>query len=94
MEKKIPNAKRKVAKLATGGRKGLCIVILKHRVTLEELCENEDEVVHELEHDARRRPLQSNSIRRSQWATKLRYPSNIAARRAELLLICQMQRKK
>jgi len=61
---KISNAKRKVAKLAalqavgwdesengrlTGGRKGLCIVVLKHLFTLDELEDDEDAVLAQLE---------------------------------------------
>jgi HIV Tat-specific factor 1 len=65
---KISNAKRKVAKLAalqavgwdesengrlTGGRKGLCIVVLKHVFTLDELKDNEDAVLANLEKEIR-----------------------------------------
>ena len=66
---KISNAKRKVAKLAalqavgwdetengrlTGGRKGLCIVVLKRVFTLDELKDNEDAVLAHLEKEIRR----------------------------------------
>ena len=65
---KISNAKRKVAKLAalqavgwdesdngrlTGGRKGLCIVVLKHMFTLDELKKDEDATLAELEKEVR-----------------------------------------
>ena len=61
---KISNAKRKVVKLAalqavgwdesdngrlTGGRKGLCIVVLKHMFTLDELKKDEDVTLANLE---------------------------------------------
>jgi hypothetical protein len=61
---KVSSAKRKVAKLAalqavdwdesengriTGGRKGLCIIVLKHMFTLEEISRDEDAVLAALE---------------------------------------------
>lgn len=66
---RISNAKRKVAKLAalqavgwdegdngriTGGRKGLCIVVLKHMFALSDLLSDEDAELAKLEQEVRK----------------------------------------